>query len=216
MRQTVLTAAAIAVAATLASSASAGVSITATTSAAPTYSTVLNFDQPGEPTGTVPSNSWASFGISSLVGGADSAYVGQFNNQPGYGWLGNGNVAAAAWGLYITFSTPVTSFSCQYWDDSGPASFFGGGAAVIAYPTPYNGNNFQELFENNPAYGGIGASWINITTTGGTTISEIDFVGFGDFPTAYIDNLSWTPAPAPGTAGLLGLGGIAMIRRRRA
>ena len=54
-----------------AGSATAGYSITQQAAPAPTYSTVLNFDEPGAPTGFVPSNYWAGLGLASLTDGAN-------------------------------------------------------------------------------------------------------------------------------------------------
>ena len=215
MRQSVLTAAAIAAAATLTSAAGAAVTVTATVAPAPTYSNVLNFDQPGEPTGSIPATTWTGLGITSLEAGVGGAYVDQLNTAPGYGWLGTGNVFVGVYGAFLNFASPVSSFSCQYWDDSGPGSFFGGGAAVVPL---LNGNPIGDgLFLNNPAYGGIGASWMNIVATGGDSFNGVAFIGYGDpSPTAYLDNLSWNTVPAPGAGAAFGLAGIAMIRRRRA
>lgn len=216
MRQSVLITAAIA-AGVLASTASASITITNTSAAAPTYSTTLTFDEAGTPTGSVSTGTWASKGISVLQAGVGGAEVDQVNSQPGFSWLGNGNVFVGSYGVFITFSTPVTAFSCQYWDDSGPSSFFGGGALVAAYPSPFTTGSGADtdLFLDNPAYGGIGKAWFNIVASPGTSISEIDFVGFGDpSPTAYLDNLSWTSVPAPSAAGVLGLAGIGALRRR--
>lgn len=199
----------------IAGAASAAINITQSTTVAPTYGTTLNFDEPGTPTGTVASNSFASYGIANFGTGDNINVVdiGAYNTAPGYSWLGTGNSAHGSYGLYLNFSSQLSAFSCQYWDDSGPGSFFGGGAAVIAL---LNGVEVGSLFLNNPAFSSTGKSWINVTTTGGTTFDEIRLVGFGFFPQAYADNLSWNTVPAPSAAGLLALSGIVVCRRRRA
>jgi len=202
---------------TLMSTANAAITITQTVAAAPTYTTQLNFDAPGSPTGApIPSTSFAAWGISNFGSGdnPNTVNVGQVNTNPGFGWLGTGNVAYSAWGLFINFSNQLSSFSCQYWDDSGPGSPFGGGAAVVALK---GGVEVGSLFLTAPAFSPTAKSWFNITTSGGDTFDEVRMVGNGFFPTAYADNLSWNVAvPAPSSLGLLALGGIVAGRRRRA
>ncbi|MCC6426880.1 MAG: hypothetical protein IT435_08660 [Phycisphaerales bacterium] len=190
--------------------AQASVTVSQGTSA-PTYSTTLNFDEVGGPTGSVPSGSWSSIGVSSFIGGAGDAFVGQFNTNPGWGWLGTGNAVYGAWGLFMNFSNDLTEFSAQYWDNSGPATMMGGGALVVALD---NGAEVGSLFITDPAFGGAGDEWINIQTSDGSTFDEVRMLGFGFFPEAYADNLSWNAVPAPSAAGLAVIGLIISARRR--
>ncbi|MBL8887954.1 MAG: PEP-CTERM sorting domain-containing protein [Phycisphaerales bacterium] len=217
MNRTCVSAAVVAGGLTLLSNAGAAITITQTVAAAPSYTTKLNFDAPGSPTGVpIASNSFASYGISNFGTGdnPNEINVGQVNTNPGFGWLGTGNVAFGTWGLFMTFSNQLTEFSGQYWDDSGPGSAFGGGAVVVALK---NGAEVGSLFLTAPAFNPSAKSWINITTSGGDTFDEVRMVGFGFFPTAYADNLSWNVAvPAPSSLGVLALGGIIAGRRRRA
>ncbi|MBX3380388.1 MAG: hypothetical protein KF805_09840 [Phycisphaeraceae bacterium] len=214
MRQISLIAAAAVVACAAGNAANAGYSFIQSASAQPTYANVLNFDAPGSPTGACAGNAFASFGVSSLVTGTDpGAFVSQVNATPGFGWLGTGNVAYGSFGLYMTFDSQVSQLSVQYWDTSGPASFFGGGAALVLKKA---GVEVGSLFITNPAFGPTGQSWFNITTDGGSTFDEIDFVGFGFPADAYIDNVSWTKVPTPASATLLAFGGVLLARRRRA
>lgn len=194
-----------------ASIASAAVTITQGASA-PTHSTTLTFDEVGGPTGTAPANSWASIGIADLVGGAGPGFVSQANLQPGFAWLGTGNVFYGAFGVFLTFSQDVSAFSARYWDTSGPASAFGGGAAVVALN---DGVEVAFHFVTNPAFGGVGQDSFNIVADGGSTFDEVRMLGFGFPADAYVDNLSWTTIPSPGAAGLFGLAAMAMTRRRR-
>ncbi len=213
MRQTSVIAAAALAAGALASAANAGFSYIQSTSAQPTYGHVLNFDAPGSPTGACAGDAFASFGVSSLVTGTDpGAYVSQVNATPGYGWLGTGNVASGAYGLYMKFSGQVSQLSVQYWDDSGPGSFTGGGAALVLSK---GGVQVDFYYIQNPAFGPAGKSWFNITTSGGDTFDQIDFVGYGFPANAFIDNVSWTEIPTPASAALLAFGGTLIARRRR-
>lgn len=198
----------------LAASASAGVSVSYSDSA-PTYSTTLNFDEAGGPTGGLVGNEWSSHGISSLMSGiGDGGFVGDLNSILGTTWLGTGNAWTGPWGGYLNFSQDLTAFSCQFWDDSGPATIFNGGAIVVAKKA---GVEVGSFFIDNPTWSETGPTWVNITTDGGSTFDEVDFVGFNWIgPTEVIDNLSWNTIPTPGSAGVLALAGVLGSRRRRA
>lgn len=215
MRQISVIAAAAIAAVSAGNAANAAFSFIQSSSAQPTYSNVLNFDAPGSPTGPCAGDAFAAFGVSSLVTGTDpGAYVTQMNTIPGYGWLGTGNVATGAFGLYMKFSSEVSQLSVQYWDNSGPGSFFGGGAILVLSK---NGVQVDSYFIQNPAFGPAGKPWFNITSSGGSTFDQIDFVGFGSASAdAFIDNVSWTSIPTPASAALLVFGGTLITRRRRA
>lgn len=194
-------------------SAQAGVTITQGSSA-PTYATTLNFDEVGGPLGTVPATAWTSLGIARFEGGAAaSTTITTMSSQPGFGWLGSGNVAYAPWGAFITFQNDLTSFSARYWDSSGPGGPFGGGAAALAFR---DGVQVASLGVSSPAYGGVGNPWFNFATTGGDTFDEVRLVGFGFFPEAYLDDLSWTAVPSPAGGAVLAMAGALIARRRRA
>lgn len=180
---------------------------------APTYGTTLNFDEVGGPTGNnVPSNSWSASpwsipyfqsgdGVANDVGD-HSAFTGQGTNSY-YG----------PWGTFIRFSQDVTAASFQAWDSSGPSSPFGGGMAVVLIN---DGDEFNPVYYNSfdPAYGGLGDSWFNITTDSGTVFDEIRIVGNGFFPESYVDNISWNTVPEPASLTLLLLGCAGLLTRR--
>ncbi|MCC6677826.1 MAG: hypothetical protein IT436_11825 [Phycisphaerales bacterium] len=197
----------------LAATAQAGITITQGSSA-PTYSHTLNFDEAGGPVGQVPATGWTAHGIARLESGVNPfVTVADLTSQPGFGWLGTGNSAYAPWGAFITWDQDLTEFSTRYWDSSGPGGPFGGGALVVALSGGVEVGNF---FITNPAYGGVGNPWINVTTSAGTTFDEIRLLGFGFFPEAYIDDLSWNAVPAPASAAALVFLGAGLARRRRA
>lgn len=198
----------------LTSAANAQVTVTYSASA-PSYTNTLNFDEPGQATGVVPPSSWNSLGISSLDAGVGGGgFVGDLNSIFGVTWLGTGNSFLGTFGSFLNFSGDVTEFSCQYWDDSGPATFLGGGAIVVALN---DGNEVGSFFINLPTWNATGPTWVNITTAGTSVFDEVRFVGFGRVsPQAVIDNLSWNVVPAPASAGVLALGVLAAARRRRA
>jgi uncharacterized protein (TIGR03382 family) len=67
-----------------------------------------------------------------------------------------------------------------------------------------------------PAWGGFGDSWFDMTTDGGDVFDEVRILGFGFDPTTYADNMSWNAAiPAPGSLALLALAGVVGRRRNR-
>lgn len=176
-------------------------------SSAPTYAQTLNFDEVGGPTGSVASNAFAGIGIASGVSGAGELNIG----PSGFPFVGTGNSANGSFGIYLTFAQPLISFSSQYWDNSGRASFFGGGCAVNVLN---NGEVVGSYFYDSPAFSANATnSWVNITTSNGSVFNEVQFVGFGFTPQAYVDNLSWT-VPQPAGLALLGVAGLVGRRRR--
>jgi hypothetical protein len=197
----------------LAGAAPAAITLTYSSSA-PTYANTLNFDEAGGPTGLVGQNAFAGVGISNMQSGAgDNPFIGP-GTVIGAPFVGTGN----AWignnfGAFLTFSSNITEFSAQYWDDSGPGTFIGGGAAVVALD---HGTEVGSLAVTDPTYQATGPTWVNITTTAGTSFDQIVFLsnGFTNHA-ASLDNLSWT-VPAPSSAALLGLTGLLGARRRRA
>ena len=209
MKNSIQIAAGIALAAGLSTSAMATYTVTQTNAPAPTYSTTLNFDEPGTPTGTVPTNTWAGIGLAEMQAGDSNPVVDDFSAfNP---WINDGNAFFGNFGVFMTFSTDLTELSGQFWDPSGPPSPFGGGMGIFIFN---DGVEVANAFVT-PAWGGIGDSWIDITTSGGMVFDEVRVLGFGFSPTTYADNLSWNAIPSPGAAALFGFAGLASIRRRR-
>ena len=188
-----------------ASIASANVTITRGSSA-PQYATIVTFDEVGGPVGGNPPNdAWAPQGISFLGSGEGNRFVG--NNSAISGTTDNSFYGP--FGVFMNFSSDLTAASLQYWDTSGSAGPFGGGVAVIAL------NDGVEVgsFFGNGVTGTQTNSWFNIVATDGMAFDELRCVGFGFFPEAVVDNISFVPAP--GSLALIGLGGLAAMRRRR-
>lgn len=209
MKSTALTIGALATAATVASTALADVTVTQGSSAG-SYSTTLNFDEVGGPTGVVATNSWASIGITELQAGDGVPFVGDLDTPNG-GWgLGDGNAFLGSFGVFITWDSDLTEFSTQVWDPSGPPGIFGGLAFIVM-------NDGVEVanFFTTPAWGGLGDTWFDVTTSGGMVFDEVRILGFGFFPQTHVDNLSWNAIPTPSAAALLGLGALTLQRRRR-
>lgn len=193
----------------LSTPALAAISVVRTAAPAPTYATTLNFDEPGGPTGSVPTNSYAGIGISVIQSGTGDGFVGNFNGA--FPWLPNNNAMAGPFGIFINYSTDLTSFSIQAWD-SGTSGPFGGGFGVAVLN---DGVEVGFEFYSTTAWGGIGNTWYNITTTGGSVFDEVRLLGFGNNTETFVDNLSWNVIPTPGALALLGLAGFTSLGRRR-
>lgn len=206
----------LAASATAASVASADYTITQQSAAAPTYTNTLNFDGPGAPTGSLPGDTWSSIGITEITTGTGDPNVGDFS--AGLPWINDGNALAGPFGVFMTFDSPLSEMSLQVWDPSGAPSFFGGGLNIVLFNDGAEVGNLgiQNGTLATPAWGGLGDSWFNITTTDGMSFDEVRILGFGNFPETIIDNLSWNAVPAPSGAALAGLAGLVGLRRRRA
>ena len=181
-------------------------------SSAPTYSTILNFDEPGGPTGNnIPTNAWsgAPWNIVSFQSGEGANNVGPHALETGQ----STNSYWGPFGVFIRFADDMTEMSFHAWDSSGPPSPFGGGMAVVLI-NDGDENNPVHFQLYNPAYGGAGLHAFNITTSAGTVFDEVRILGFGFSPQTYVDNLSWNAVPEPTSLALLGLGGLALLRRR--
>jgi hypothetical protein len=197
----------------VAPAATAGYTFTQSAAQAPTYASQLNFDAPGTPTGFVNKNAWQpGYGVSIYCGdNPNGAFVDNFNGV--YPWLPNNNAVSGPWGVYVDFDQPVTNLSFQAWSDAGPPTFFGGG--LIVWILDANDNIIDgDVF--NPAWGGVGNTWFNISATGASTFSRVLIAGNSfALSETIVDNLSWNTVPGPGAAALLALG-MAGSRRRRA
>ena len=194
--------------------AMATVTITQGTSA-PAYSTTLNFDEAGGPTGSVPTSSWQGIGITALDAGDGAPQVDDWATLSGQPWLGDGNSFFGNFGVFLTFDSDLAALSVQAWDPSGPPSPFGGGLGVFVF------NDGVEVASSvsEPAWGGVGDEWFNIVASGGMLFDEVRILGFGFDPTTYVDNLSWnTAVPVPGALVLFasGLAGLGFAKRRKA
>jgi len=197
--------------------ASANVNVTQGDSA-PTYSTTLNFDEPGGPVGAgLASDSWLlSHGVTTMQAGDAFNRVENRSAMPGFGWLPDSNAFVGGFGVFMEFENDLTEFSAQIWDNAGPGGPFSGGMIIVALD---DGVEVLNEFFDNPVYGvsGDADTWFDITTTDGMVFDEVRIVGFAFVgPETIVDNISWNAVPAPGSMAVLAIGGLAATRRRRA
>ncbi|HVZ93092.1 MAG TPA: hypothetical protein VG797_01135 [Phycisphaerales bacterium] len=203
----------IAGAAAIAANAHGAVNITRPASL-PVYSTTLNFDEPGGPTGPVPTTSWSAIGLSTITTGVGSLpNVANWATAYGVTWLGSANSVYGSFGMTLTFDSDLSALAANYWDTSSTFSPIGGGGCRIRALN--NGVEVASLFINNPTFTMNENPRIDIQATDGAVFDTVEFAGFGFTPDAFLDNISWTAVPAPGAA-LLPLVGLAGLRRRRA
>jgi len=208
MKMSLTTGAAALVALASGSAAIADINVTQGASGT-TYTTTLNFDEPGGPIGAgLANNLWAGIGLADMAAGDGNNVVDNFT-QP---WIGTDNAFLGNFGVFMTFDSDLTNFSGQFWDPSGPPGPMGGGLGVFVF------NDGAEVANSfvTPSWGFVGDDWLDITATDGMVFDEIRILGFGFDPTTYADNLSWNAVPAPGGVAMLGLAGVVAGRRRRA
>jgi len=210
---------AVGAAAAAACTANAQVTWTASVAAAPTYATGLNFDEtPLPPTvpGVVPANAYASRGVTSIT--SNSAVNVRNGNAPlGVSFLPAGNQAYGANVIVLQFAYNLTAISAQFWESAPTFNPISGGGARIDL---YNNNTLVSSYffndpywsNNNPA---TTPTWFNAVCNPGVVFNHVEFNGFSSTlsDTAVIDNLSWVPTPS--AAGLMGVAGLAALRRRR-
>lgn len=178
---------------------------------APTYEYTLTFDEPGGPVGHFPEDAFAaSHGVTwlSSFGSSDFCLIDDPANC-GYPWAGGDNALISGEGVGIWFDADLTAFSAQVWH--GPDDNPVGQMWVFLL---HNGEDFG-YWEFDPAWGGIGDEWLNITTTGGIVFNAVMFYDFNGDPSlpTIVDNLSWVPEPA--SLLPLALGSLAVMRKRR-
>ncbi len=192
----------------------AAYTITQQAAPAPTYNNLLTFDEPGSPTGVVPSNNWLSshgVTITDGVNGPNAAVADFSGSMP---WLNTGNMLEGTFGNFLTFESPTSAMSFQAWDPSGVPDFFGAGLTIVLTDAADNILAFEQF---TGAWGGIGDTWFDITTTGGDTFEKVTIFNNSFSPQTYVDNISYVKSvPAPGALALLGFAGVAARRRRRA
>ncbi len=157
---------------------------------APTYSNVVDFD------GTADA-------------GLTITLANQVSGDPGIAPWGTDNALSGNGIVFFNFDSDIESFSVQYLDDSGPAGPFGGGFLVALFDdgSQVGGAQFASAGD------GTGDQWLNITADG-TPFDEVRLAPGGFGQNVKIDNVSWN-VPEPGSLALLGLGGLALLRRRR-
>lgn len=196
----------------VAGSASASFVISQQAAPAPTYSNLITFDEPGTPTGVVPNSTWSDLGITITDGvNPNAVVIGDVSGT--FPWINTGNVAEGSFGIQLSWESAVTELSFQAWDPSGPPTPFGGGVFVVLLD-----ENDNELDGGafTGAWGGLGNTWFNITTSGASSFRKAVIFNnsFGN-STSWVDNISWNAIPSPGALALLALGALGGGRRRR-
>ncbi len=198
----------------VAAPATAAISITQSAAPAPTYQTLLTFDEPGTPSGgLVPSNYWKpGYGLT-ITDGVNGNNTVIDNLTGTFPWLGTGNVDVGTFGVYLAWNQDVAALSFQAWDPSGPPSPFGNGLTVLLLDAS---DNILEGNTYTGAWGGVGNTWFDVTTSGGDSFRKAIIFNNSFDPTSFVDNVSWNLVPGPGALCVLGLGLVGLGRRRRA
>lgn len=180
------------------------ISVAGLASAAPTYT--ITFSE--FPLGTIVDNQYAPLGVVFLPGDLTPrlpqiSMNGAMPTMPVLRATGEPDYYIFQGDFYIQFPTPVVDvqFISGYWD------YIGAGIIDVYGP-----------------YGNLLASLSNTTTGINTTdlsalgkIGKIYFNSVADGAGADLDNLSFSPIPAPGAIvlGGIGVGLIGWLRRRR-
>lgn len=190
------------------STASAAIVVTQQAAAAPTYSTLINFNDLAP--GTYAGNTWAAQGLTTLTDGANPS-VSIENVSGSFPWIPTNAANGFNFGLFFAFANDVTEASFQIWTSAQSGPF--GGVGINFFDA---NDNLLHSAAVSQVWGGTGNSWINVTTNGGSSFAKmsIAYGGFG-FPQLFVDNVSWNAVPAPGALALLGVAMVGGSRRRR-
>jgi hypothetical protein len=174
-------------------------------SAAPT--TLITFDE--FPVGTMIDDEYEGLGVKFLAGYYTGTLPqismnGAMPTQPILRPTGDGIYPSIYQGdFWMLFTTPVldVTFDSGYWDGVG-----------TGYMYVYNAGGSQIGTVQNTI---IGIEQISISGLG--PIGKVYFNSIGDLAGADIDNLAFTPVPAPGAIllGGIGAGIVSWLRRRR-
>jgi hypothetical protein len=165
----------------------------------------ITFDE--FPVGTLISNQYASDGVLFLPGDVTQrlpqiSWDEVTPTKPVLRPTGEPDYYDYQGDFWMQFTTPVTSveFLSGYWNtpQTGVINVYGPGMNLLASLT----NRGTEIEQ------------INISGLG--NIEKIYFNSMSDPYGADIDNLGFTPIPEPATICLLGLGGLALLKKRRA
>lgn len=193
------------------SAAFADIVVTQQNGPAPTYSNLITFDEPGTPSGLIPPDFYASLGLTLTDGVNNGIAIGDFSGS--LPWLNSGQMAEGNFGARFIWDTAVTELSFQMWDASGAPTPFGGGVFVALLD---ENEDPIETFAFTGAWGGIGNSWYDVTTSNGSSFHGLVIFNssFGN-PSSFVDNVSWNFIPTPGVLAMfaLGLGGLRSRRR---
>ncbi len=153
---------------------------------------------------TDPTITGASF---TLVGSIFDASLGTFN---GTTLAGMSDTVSDGIPVYNTLGQLVATDSVSFWSATHQAGINGdrngntvtGSAWIGWWPTL---QTFRPFGATNNYYGGVAnTNWINNTTLGATNFLRV-----------YAISAPITAVPTPGAAALMGLGGLALARRRR-
>jgi len=147
-------------------------------------------------------------------GEAESGGGAAGRDEGSYGGIGIGN-CRMVWGYSeddtadwaeITYPTDITSVTIKHLDGSQFDSFdvIVGGILWGSYTGVGGGENWLSTI-----YSGDAGSTLLIDITSNASTWRLDWGQLG------IDRVEATPIPEPATIALLGLGGIALLRRRK-
>jgi hypothetical protein len=173
-------------------------------SAAPTY--LITFDE--FPLGTLIDNQYAGLGVIFLPGDITPrlpqiSMNGAMPTMPVLRATGEPDNYLFQGDFWIQFTTPAVNvqFISGYWDTVG--------TAIIGVYDPYM--NLLASLSNTT----IGVNTTDLSALG--SIGKIYFNSIADGAGADLDNLSFSPIPAPGAIllGSIGVGVVSWLRRRQ-
>lgn len=118
----------------------------------------------------------------------------------------------SGWLASFTGNSEVTQISVQFYSDTAGTGGNEVGASIMLADGTAEGSS------TTPSGAWNNKNWSNYTASGTVATGAQSFIityGTSGGNDAYADNLSFTVTPEPSSTALLGLGGLALILRRR-
>jgi len=179
---------------------------------APAMANTINFDEfaADNVKGVPLTNEYAGMGVNFVTTDDGVIWDGVSGGDPG-GWGLDGSngpqfvVFQGLSSMTILFDVPVTNASIDF------TYLFGPGGGSLSSTSFLRGEGLSASLRN----AGSSQNWITASFSQQLDEIRLEFIFSSDQTGFALDNLNWTPVPAPGAAAVFAIAGMTGLRRRR-